>query len=188
MRTITLILLCFSLWLTAASNSFAGMETARNFYQYSDKVLTAGQPTQSLLENAAKDGIQVVINVVRPGESIYNEKEADILQKQGIEYIHVPVSWSQPNKEQLQSFLKAMDKVGNRKVLVHCWANARASALVYAHRVSKAPDSASSEFETLRRVWKDIVGIICYSITDFGFFDVYPQIVPGRLSSNRVRV
>ncbi|WP_299775506.1 protein tyrosine phosphatase family protein [uncultured Tateyamaria sp.] len=155
MRFIALSLIGFFLAVTAA---VAELSQARNFYQYSESVLTAGQPTEEQLKSAGAAGVEVVISVVPPSERVYNAKQGDILAKQGIEYIHVPVNWRAPDDASFDAFMAAMDKVGDRKVLVHCWANARASALVYAHRVLSAPDTQPQEFETLRSVWSDVAG------------------------------
>jgi len=142
----------------SASVASADVSTARNFYQYSDRVLTAGQPSQDILENVSDDGIEVVISVVPEYESVFNPRQGEILAEQGIEYIHVPVAWTSPTSEEFDRFIAAMDSVGERKVLVHCWANARASALVYAHRAINAPETQADELENLKTVWSDVAG------------------------------
>lgn len=158
MRLFALTLTSLAFVFGLASASFAEISKARNYYKFSDRVLTTGQPSQSLLENAAKDGIEVVINLVPPSESIYNPQQAEILKSQGIEYIHNPVNWGSPKVSELKSFLQAMDKIGDKKVLVHCWSNARASAFVYAHRVSQVPQNKAAELENLKKVWEDVAG------------------------------
>ena len=158
MRNLALFFSAIIFSFTALSTSFAEISSARNFYQFSDRILTTGQPKQELLENASEDGIEVVINLVPQTEAIYNPKEGEILQSQGIEYIHNPVSWGSPKASQLQSFLEVMKNVGDKKVLIHCWSNARASAFAYAHQVSNDPQTRSSQFENLKKVWKDIAG------------------------------
>lgn len=158
MRIVPLILSILILSLTTITSSFAEMSDARNFYQFDDRVLTSGQPDQTLLEKADEDDIEIVINLVPQSEGIYNPKEGEILQRQGIQYIHNPVNWSSPKESELKSFLAAMKQAEGKKVLVHCWSNARASALVYAYRVSKAPDTKPAEFERLQTVWKDVAG------------------------------
>ncbi|WP_415402163.1 protein tyrosine phosphatase family protein [Tateyamaria sp. SN3-11] len=155
MRSLGLATAVLSLSATAA---LADITDARNFYEYSDNVLTAGQPTADQLSTAVEDGIEVVISVVPENESIYNPKQKDILQAQGIEYIHVPVNWRSPDDAEFDRFLEAMNSVGDRKVLVHCWANARASALVYAHRAIEAPETQTAELENLNWVWAEVAG------------------------------
>lgn len=142
----------------AMTPAFADISEARNFYQFEPTVLTSGQPSASQLAEAADDGIEVVINLVPESEGIYNPDEGEILAAQGVEYIHVPVNWRDPKAEEFQSFLNAMDRVGDRKVLVHCWANARASAFVAAHRAIQAPDTQAAELAQLETIWSDVAG------------------------------
>ena len=142
----------------AMTPAFADISETRNFYQFEPTVLTSGQPSATQLAEAADDGIEVVINLVPEHEGIFNPKEEEILSAQGIEYIHVPVNWRDPKAEEFQNFLNAMDRVGDRKVLVHCWANARASALVAAHRAIQAPDTKAAELEQLETIWSDVAG------------------------------
>ena len=142
----------------AMTPAFADINEARNFYQFEPTVLTSGQPSASQLAEAADDGIEVVINLVPESEGIYNPQEGEILAAQGVEYIHVPVNWRDPKAEEFQTFLNAMDRVGDRKVLVHCWANARASALVAAHRAIHAPGTQAAELDQLETIWSDVAG------------------------------
>ncbi len=155
MRNLKFAIVLLSLSATAA---LADLTEARNFYEYSDTVLTAGQPTADQLSTAAEDGVEVVISVVPENERIFNPEQGDILAAQGIEYIHVPVNWRSPDDAEFDRFLDAMNSVGDRKVLVHCWANARASALVYAHRAIEAPETQAGELENLSRVWAEVAG------------------------------
>lgn len=159
MKQLTLTLtMMLGLILTTVGASFADIQSTRNFYAFSDRLLTAGQPSESALKNASKDGIEVVINLVPPSESIFNPEEEKILTAQGIEYVHLPVNWREPDPADLEKFLQVMKRAGDKKVLVHCWANARASAFAYAHRVSQAPDTQSSEWDRLRNVWSTVAG------------------------------
>ncbi|MEP2978214.1 MAG: protein tyrosine phosphatase family protein [Lentilitoribacter sp.] len=158
MRFVKIIATSIALGAMSISASYADISKARNYYEFSPNVLTAGQPSKEQLETVSADGIEVVINLVPKNESIYNPQQQVILERQGVEHIHVPVNWSRPKTSELTSFLKAMNEVGDRKVLVHCWANARASALVYAHLVLQSPETKVEEFENLKRVWTDVAG------------------------------
>ena len=158
MRQLLSIFASLIVLLSVVSSSFAEISTVRNFYQFDDRILTSGQPREELLKSAAEDGIEVVINLVPTTEGIYNPNEGKILQSQGIQYFHNPVSWSSPTQAELETFLNAMKEAEGKKVLVHCWSNARASAMVYAYRVSKAPENQEAELENLKKVWKEIAG------------------------------
>lgn len=138
--------------------AFADIRKTRNFYQFEENVLSSGQPNASQLSKVSEDGIEVVINLVPEHEGIYIPEERDILARQGIEYIHVPVNWVDPSSDEFERFIAAMDQVGDRKVLVHCWANARASALVTAYRALEAPETRDAELSKLSEIWRDVAG------------------------------
>jgi len=144
--------------LVSACSVNADISSARNFYQFEEQQLTSGQPEKAQLLSASAEGIEVVINLVPSTESIFNPDEAAILAAQGVEYFHTPVSWSSPKEDEIMRFIKAMDSVGDRKVLVHCWANARASALVHTHRMIQSTENQTAEYSELKRVWKEVAG------------------------------
>ncbi|MFK7856750.1 MAG: protein tyrosine phosphatase family protein [Granulosicoccus sp.] len=143
---------------TMVSQVYAEISEARNFYKFSDNILSSGQPKQSHLESASEDGLEVVINIVPSSEAIYNPREKEILEKQGIEYFHTPVNWKSPKESEIRSFLNAMDEVGDRKVLVHCWANARASALIHVYQMTQSSDNAEARYTNLNKVWEEVAG------------------------------
>ena len=144
--------------LMTTVSSFADIRSTRNFYAFTDRLLTTGQPDAATLKNASRDGIEAVVNLVPPSESVYNPKEGDILRAQGIEYIHIPISWREPKPAGLAQFMAAMRRLQGKKVLIHCWSNARASAFAYAYRVAQAPKTRNTEWNRLRKVWSEVAG------------------------------
>lgn len=158
MRSISIALVTLVLFMSNPSNLLANINEARNFYQFSESVLTSGQPSATQLANAHNSGVKVVINLVPEYESVYNPNQENILANQGIEYFHVPVSWHNPSDNEFSAFLSAMDRVGDRKVLVHCWANARASALVTAHKVIRSKGTGTEELKQLDTIWSEVAG------------------------------
>ena len=66
--------------------------------------------------------------------------------------------WTAPKASEFRQFMEAMSKVGDRKVLVHCWGNVRASALVTAYRVIKKPNSRAAELNQLEEIWREVAG------------------------------
>lgn len=51
-----------------------------------------------------------------------------------------------------------MEEVGDRKVLVHCWVNARASALVHVFELTQSAENSEIQIENLNKIWKDVAG------------------------------
>jgi uncharacterized protein (TIGR01244 family) len=112
------------------------IEDIYNFLKVDERTFTGGQPTEDQLQSAAETGNQVVINLApyHPGESLPNE--AETVQSLGMEYHGIPVDWENPTRQDFDLFESAMQQVGQKKVLVHCAANFRATVFysLYAQR------------------------------------------------------
>jgi protein tyrosine phosphatase (PTP) superfamily phosphohydrolase (DUF442 family) len=63
------------------------------------------------------------------------EGQKDKLAKMGIEWINIPVVWTNPRKEDIALFSAAMAQYESKDVLVQCQANYHASATTYLYRV-----------------------------------------------------
>jgi protein tyrosine phosphatase (PTP) superfamily phosphohydrolase (DUF442 family) len=110
------------------------LENIYNFVQISDRVATAGQPTQIQYPAIAAAGYQTVINLALKESANALLDEAEIATELGLEYIHIPVLWEAPTLEKFQEFVKAMNAHADRKIFVHCAANMRVSAFMYLYR------------------------------------------------------
>ena len=110
-------------------------EDIRNFLALSEYLFTVGMPKADQLTDAAKKGVQTVINltVTDADDALPNEKElVDLL---GVEYIHIPIEWDNPTRQNLDDFMNIMDAHTDDKVLVHCQANYRATGFVTLYRI-----------------------------------------------------
>jgi len=152
------VIISLACYVATITESHADISDIRNFYQFSENVYSAGQPKRRQLESLSDDNVEVVINIVPTYESIYEPDEAEILREQGIEYIHTPVNWESPKASEIENFLAAMKKVDDRKVLVHCWVNARASALVHVYQMTQSSENQAAGYENLLVIWDDIAG------------------------------
>jgi len=50
-------------------------------------------------------------------------------------YLHIPVSWEDPQLSDLQQFFDAMLSINDRPVWVHCALNMRVSCFMYLYRL-----------------------------------------------------
>ncbi|MEM9543430.1 MAG: protein tyrosine phosphatase family protein [Cyanobacteria bacterium P01_E01_bin.42] len=105
-----------------------------NFVQISDRLGTAGQPREEQFEDVKKAGYDVIVNLALPDSTNAIPHEAEIVARNGLEYVHIPVIWENPTLEDFQEFAKVMRQNSERKVLVHCAMNMRVSAFVYLYR------------------------------------------------------
>jgi protein tyrosine phosphatase (PTP) superfamily phosphohydrolase (DUF442 family) len=60
--------------------------------------------------------------------------EAEILTANNVKYIHIPVNFNKPKKEDFLEFIIALEENKGKKIWIHCAANMRVSAFVYKYR------------------------------------------------------
>lgn len=131
------------------------LNDVRNFRQVDDRLLTAGQPNEAQLADAARRGVKVVINLALHDDPRYSlADEAGCVRGLGMEYVHIPVRFNAPTEENLQAFIEAMDTHKDEKILVHCAANYRVTAFVGLYRVLCEGWAADKAFEPMRSVWE----------------------------------
>ncbi len=79
--------------------------------------------------------------------------EEALIRELGMGYHPIPVEWEAPQPGDFASFVKCMDSLRGRKILVHCAANYRVTAFVSLYGMSKLgwPEERADEF--VRSVW-----------------------------------
>ncbi|MEE8463770.1 MAG: protein tyrosine phosphatase family protein, partial [Gammaproteobacteria bacterium] len=98
----------------------------------------------------AANGYQMIVDL-RDG---FDEIEAIAVLAEGATYVHVPVSWHAPSDDELESFLLVMAANPEKKILVHCSANYRASAMTYLYRVLELDADPEDAMADVRAVWE----------------------------------
>tara|TARA_Y100000816_G_C25964577_1_gene503323 strand:- start:331 stop:849 length:519 start_codon:yes stop_codon:yes gene_type:complete len=117
--------------------SFEAKEVKRiyNYRKVPNLFETSGQPDKQQLKLLAKKGYEVVINLA-PSSLIEGSviNEAEILEKENVEYINIPVDFFKPTERDFKEFVSNLEKNKNKKIWIHCAANKRVSAFVYKYR------------------------------------------------------
>jgi uncharacterized protein (TIGR01244 family) len=126
---------------------------APNLVSVTPKLVTSGQPSAEALASLAQHGFEAVIYLVPSGVHSALADEAAIVKRQGIEYIHIPIKFDQPTAQGYDAFASAMSRLANRKVLVHCEINLRASAMVFLYRAIALKEDANAAYEAVTKVW-----------------------------------
>ena len=135
--------------------SNSSIAEARNFRALDDALLTAGQPNEEQLEDAARQGVKVVINLALHDDPRYSLRdEAGSVRELGMDYVHIPVQFPAPTEADLRAFFGAMDAHKGKKTLVHCAANYRVTAFIGLYRVIREGWSLEKAFEPMRSVWE----------------------------------
>ncbi len=129
------------------------MSDIRNFHKISESLACSGQPTESQLQKIAGEKFSVIINLGLndPDYSLPNEKSS--VENLNIKYFHIPVLFDNPTIQDLTLFFEKMKESENKKVLVHCAANYRASVFValYLFSIQKLEESEIENFIT--NIW-----------------------------------
>ena len=86
-----------------------------------------------------------------------------IVKGLGMEYMHVPVDFSNPLPDDFYAFADSMQRNTDKKTLLHCQVNARATAFSFLYRVifEDVPVAeAKADMNTVwqpNEVWRDFV-------------------------------
>ncbi len=126
---------------------------APNVVVISETLVTAGQPDRASLSTLSQQGFHAVVNLAPSTVPDAIADEASLVRDQGIEYVNIPVQWKTPSEADFEAFVEAMNGFAGKKVLVHCQANMRASAMTFLYRVIVTKDEPEEAFESVQKVW-----------------------------------
>ena len=126
----------------------------KNFIAVSDRLGTAGQPSEAQLRDVADAGFEVVVNLGLLDPRYCLADEAGSVASLGLAYHHIPVDFNAPQDADLQRFVDVMDASKDRKVFVHCAANYRVSSFVAIYGESRLGWSPEQGDAHIRRVWE----------------------------------
>lgn len=115
---------------------------------------TAGMPTKNQFSCIAKNGFQVVINLALENSPGAILQEETIVRQLGMQYIHIPVQWNQPDRADLTQFFQAMEENQEKKIFVHCVMNMRVSVFVYLFRVLHFKEKADLGYADILKIWQ----------------------------------
>ncbi|MEE8321558.1 MAG: protein tyrosine phosphatase family protein [Gammaproteobacteria bacterium] len=130
------------------------LEQIRNFYRIDDRIATAGQPTVDQFNNIKLANFDLVINLALPDPPDAIEDEGDLMDKLGMDYIHIPVDFKAPTLDDLNAFFNAVDQNRDKRVFIHCALNLRVSAFMFLYRRIRQHISASDALPGLQAIWK----------------------------------
>lgn len=111
------------------------LQAIYNYRRVSDLIGTSGMPTEAQLPDIARAGFQVVINLdqLTSRHALPNERETvEIL---GMTYVQIPVLWDEPTHADFVAFCAVLEQFVDRRVFIHCVANARVSTFVALYRI-----------------------------------------------------
>ena len=124
-----------------------------NFLTLSENLFTGGMPTVDQLEDAAQQGVQIVINLAPHDVIDALPNEEQLATSLGMQYINIPVVWNTPTRDGLDRFMDVMDENKDKKILLHCQANFRATAFMALYRILRLGWSPEDAMKGMDMIW-----------------------------------
>lgn len=124
-----------------------------NFLTLSEDLFTGGMPTVDQLEDAARQGVQLVINLAPHDVIDALPNEEKLVTSLGMHYLNIPVLWNTPTRDGLDRFMDVMDENRGKKILVHCQANFRATAFMALYRILRLGWNSEDAMKGMDMIW-----------------------------------
>ena len=102
-----------------------------NFRQYSATFASAGQPTREQFQTIADNGFERVVYIAFTNNTNALADADQVVKGLGMEYMQVPVDFQNPLPDEFYAFADAMERNKQKKTLLHCQVNARATAFSF---------------------------------------------------------
>lgn len=129
------------------------VDQAFNYKKVSDSISTAGVISEEQLQQLGGEGFEAVINLLPPNNEYAIKNEAAIVSGQGITYECIPVEFSSPQKSDYQEFSEKMQRLSDKKLMVHCAANYRVSAFYGIYAFLNLGWTDSQVYEWIASIW-----------------------------------
>jgi protein tyrosine phosphatase (PTP) superfamily phosphohydrolase (DUF442 family) len=141
--------------LLVAPVGFAqSLDDITNYLEYSENFASAGQPTEAQLELIRDEGFERIVYIAfsTDGNAIANEDK--LVRDLGMDYVQIPVVWASPTVADYESFAAVMQRNPNKKTLLHCQVNFRASAFSFLYRVIHERVPVAQAKADMNTVWE----------------------------------
>lgn len=157
-----LLATCLAL-VVASAAAAQGLSELVNYREYSPTFASAGQPSEEQLAAIRDAGFKRIIYLAYSDQPKSLPNEDRLVKNLGLEYVHIPVEWNAPTKSDFYLFAAAMRTAPEKKTLLHCQVNYRASAFSFLYRVidENVPVAeAKADMNTVwtpNQTWRDLI-------------------------------
>ncbi len=139
--------------LVHAGAASAQVAPPPNLVEISDRLTTSGQPSLAWLDGLKENGFEAVIYLAPATVQDAVREEPLAASRQGVVFVNIPIRWEEPTSRDFETFSAVLTALGERKTLVHCQLNYRASSLVFLHRTLVGGEDPAKAYESVARVW-----------------------------------
>jgi protein tyrosine phosphatase (PTP) superfamily phosphohydrolase (DUF442 family) len=98
-------------------------------------------------------GFQAVVYLAPSDVPNAVHAEAELLSAQGIEFIQIPIPFGAPDDSHVRALFAALNRLRDRKTLVHCEINMRASTMVFLYRAIELGEDPATAYQAVAQVW-----------------------------------
>jgi protein tyrosine phosphatase (PTP) superfamily phosphohydrolase (DUF442 family) len=131
----------------------AGVSEIINYLEYSDSLSSAGQPDAAQLRALKEAGFERIVFLAFSDHDDSLANEDRIVKELDMDYVHIPVDWDAPTKSDFYLFAGGMKQEPDKKTLVHCQVNFRASAFSFLYRVLYENVPMDQAKDDMNSVW-----------------------------------
>ena len=132
----------------------AELSEIKNYREYSPTFASAGQPTVEQFELLNEQGFERVVYIAFSNSKGAVANEDQVVKELGMVYVQVPVIWDTPLKSDFYAFAGAMKHEPEKKTLLHCQANYRATAFAFLYRVLYRDVPIVEAKADMNSIWK----------------------------------
>ncbi len=163
LMTCAALLLTLSPFANAVEEVDPALAAITNFRQYSPNFASAGQPTLEQLTTIKENGFERVVYIAFTNNPNALADEDQVVKGLGMEYMQIPVDFNKPLPDDFYAFADSMRRNTDKKTLLHCQVNARATAFSFLYRViyenvpvAEAKADMNSVWQP-NEVWRDFI-------------------------------
>ena len=132
----------------------ADLADIRNYKEYSPTFASAGQPGEEHWQAVRDAGFGQVIYIAMSNSRSALAGEDAIVKELGMDYVHIPVIWDAPSPSDFYAFASIMQREPDRKTLLHCAANYRASAFAFLYRAIYEDVPVAVAKADMNEIWR----------------------------------
>ena len=125
-----------------------------NFRQYSATFASSGQPTKDQFSAIAENGFERIVYIAFTNNANALPDADQVVKGLGMEYMHIPVTWDNPLPSDFYAFADSLRRDTDKKTLLHCQVNARATAFSFLYRVIYEGASIAEAKADMNTVWQ----------------------------------
>lgn len=147
----------------ALEEANSALDEIINYRQYSSTFASAGQPSREQFQVLSDQGFERIVYIAFTNNPNAVADEDLVVSGLGMEYMQVPVDFNNPRPSEFYAFADSMQRNTDKKTLLHCQVNARATAFSFLYRViyEDVPVAeAKADMNTVwqpNEVWRDFI-------------------------------